>query len=106
MIIGFVIWSIAAVCFLGIGISCLKSKEAVGFFTFVKPSVIENVEQYNHAVSKLWFITAFVFEILGIPFLFAEQNSPVFILMVPEIVILVIGMIIAYTKIEMKYKKK
>lgn len=106
MIIGFVIWSIAAVCFLGIGISCLKSKEAVGFFTFVKPPVIENVELYNRAASKLWFIAAFVFEVMGIPFLFEEQNSLVFILMVPGIVILVIGMIIAYMKIEMKYKKK
>lgn len=36
MVIAFIIWSIVAALFLGIGISCRKSNEAVGFFTFVK----------------------------------------------------------------------
>ena len=31
MVVGFVIWSLAALIFLGIGISCSRSKEAVGF---------------------------------------------------------------------------
>lgn len=105
MVIGFVIWSIVASILLSIGISCRKSHEAVGFFTFVKPPVVENVEQYNQAVSKLWFVVACVFEIMGIPFLFLEQNSPLFILMLFPVIILVIGMMIAYFKIEGKYRK-
>lgn len=105
MIIGFVIWSIVAAIFLAIGISCRKSHGAVGFFNFVKPPTVVNVEQYNRAVSTLWFVVAIVFEIVGIPLLFLKQNSPYFVLLVPVVFILVIGMIIAYLKIEAKYKK-
>ena len=47
MIIAFIIWSIVATIFLGIGISCRKSSEAVGFFIFVKLSVVDNIRQYN-----------------------------------------------------------
>lgn len=105
MMIGFVIWSIVAAIFLGIGISCRKSSEAVGFFTFVKPPIVEDVEHYNYAVSILWFIVAGVFEMIGIPFLFLKQNSPLFILMIFAVVILLIIMMIVYFKIEAKYKK-
>lgn len=105
MMIGFIIWSIVAVIFLGIGISCRKSSEAVGFFTFVKPPIVENVERYNNAVSVLWFFFAGVFEILGIPLLILKQNSPLFIPVIFAVVILDIVTIIIYIKIEAKYKK-
>lgn len=103
--IGFIIWCIVAAIFLGIGISCRKSKEAVGFFTFVKPPVVANVERYNNAVSVLWFFFAGVFEILGIPLLFFKQNSPLFIPVIFAVVILDIVTTIIYIKIEAKYKK-
>lgn len=105
MIVGFVVWSIVAIIFIGIGISCRKSKEAVGFFTFVKPSVIEDIEHYNNAVSTLWIIAAVVLEVIGIPILFLEQNSPLFILIMFAVIILVIAMMIAYLKIENHYTK-
>lgn len=105
MIIGFVLWSIVAVIFLGIGISCRRASEAVGFFTFVKPPAVDGVERYNHAVSILWFVTAAIFEIIGFPLLFIEQNSPLFIPMIFAVMVLVIGMMIAYVRIEAKYKK-
>lgn len=104
MVIGFVIWSIVAISFCGIGISCRKSHEAVGFFTFINPPTVENIEHYNRAVSVLWFAVAILFEIIGIPFLFLEQNSPLFILVIFAVVILVIAMMIAFFRIEAKYK--
>lgn len=48
--IAFMIWSIVAVIFLGMGISCQKSGEAVGFFTFVKPPAVNDIRKYNHAI--------------------------------------------------------
>jgi hypothetical protein len=105
MVIAFVIWSIAAFIFFLIGISVWKAREAVGFFTFVKPPVIKNIEQYNHSVALLWMIFAFIFELLGIPFLFAEQNSPIFILIILGVFVLILGMIIIYVKIEANYKR-
>lgn len=105
MIIGFVVWTIAAFIFLGIGISCRRSKEAVGFFTFVKAPIVENVKDYNRAVSILWFAVSIIFEITGIPFLFFEQNSPVFIFIALAVMVLIIGMMVGYCKIERKYRK-
>lgn len=43
---------------------------------------------------------------MGIPFLFLKQNSPVVFLIVFGVIALVIGMMIAYLRIEEKYGKK
>lgn len=105
MAIGFIVCSIVAVIFLGIGIGCRKSREAVGFFTFVKPPTVKDIKHYNRAVSVLWFTATVVLEMTGISFLFLEQNSPAFILVILAVIILVVGMMIAYSKIEAKYKR-
>ena len=102
--IAFMIWSIVAVIFLGMGISCQKSGEAVGFFTFVKPPAVNDIRKYNHAVSMLWIVSAVVLEMIGVPLLFMEQNSPVFVLVIFAVMILIIAMMITYQRIEKKYK--
>ena len=105
MILGFIIWSIVTVLFVGIGISCRKSDEAVGFFTGCKPPNIENVSGYNKAVSKLWFVSAIIYEIMGVPLLFLEQNSLLFIPIIFGVVIGMIVMMIVYLQIERKYRE-
>ena len=106
MIIGFIVWSIVTAIFIGIGISCRKSQEAVGFFTGCKPPTIENVERYNKAVSKLWFVSAGIYEVMGVPLLFLEQNSLLFIPIIFGVVIGLILMMVVYMRIEARYKKK
>lgn len=102
----FMIWSIVAVLFWGIGISSRKSTEATGFFTFVKPPAVEDAGQYNRSVGTLWIVVAVVFEIAGVPFLFLEQNSPYFLVMIFAVMFLVIGMMAAYLRIERKYRRE
>ena len=104
MIIAFVIWSVAAVIFLIIGVSTWRAKEAAGFFTFVDPPKVKDIRQYNHAVAKLWFAAAIIFEILGVPMLRLEQNSAQTIFMILGVVILVITMMVVYIRVEAKYK--
>ena len=104
MIVAFVIWSVVAMVFVGIGVSCRKSKEPVGFFTGVKPPAVKDVKQYNKAVSRLWIVFAVLLEMLGVPFLFAYQNSPVFIIVMLGVMVLVIALMVAYLKIEAKYR--
>ena len=104
MIIGFIIWTITASVFLIIGLSSWKSKEAVGFFTGVKPPVVKNVTAYNHAVAKIWFWFAVILEIIGVPILFIQQNSPITMIVIIATVILVIAIMIAYLQVEKKYK--
>ena len=99
MIIGFIIWSIVTIIFIAIGISCRKEKEPVGFFTGCKPPAIEDVKNYNRAVSNLWFVSAGVYEVLGIPLLFFGQNSAGFIPVIFAVMAGVIGMMVAYLKI-------
>lgn len=104
MIIAFIIWSIVAVLFFGIGIRIRKSKDAVGFFTFVKPPVVTDINKYNRSVSMLWMVAAVILEIIGMPILFLEQNSPMFILLIFGVMALIIGMMIVYLRIQAKYE--
>lgn len=100
----FMIWSVVAVVFLIIGWNCWKAKEEVSFFTGVKPPKMREVVAYNHAVAKIWFVFAGVFEIIGVPLLFIPQNSPIAILMAAAVVFLIIAIIIIYTRVETKYR--
>ncbi len=106
--IGFIFYISCALLFVPIGISCLKSKEPVGFFAGVKPPDIpeNNITKYNKAVAKLWFAFAVILGLLGIPILFVKQNSPIFLIPTLGIIILSIGICIVYLKIEKKYKEK
>lgn len=104
MIMGFVIWSIVAGIFVSIGMSSLKSKVPVGFYTFAKRPAVRDVKKYNHAVSVLWFVAAAVFETVGVPILFLEQNSPLFVPVIAAVLLLVLVMMIAYARIEAKYR--
>ena len=102
--IGFIIWSIVAMLFVGIGISAYKSEKAVGFFTFAEPPIVNDVKKYNHAVSILWIVGAILLEMTGIPLLVLEQNSPMFVPVIFGVVVLIIGMMIVYIRIEHKYR--
>lgn len=106
MIVGFIIWSGVALLFVSIGVKCGRSKVPVGFFANVETTQVENVEKYNKAVSKLWFVTATIYEIMGIPLLFLEQNSLYFIPIVFGVMFEMIVMMVVYLKIEAKYRVK
>lgn len=58
---------------LGIGISSRKANEAEGFFIFEKQPKVKDVKRYNNAVSILWFVSAAVLELIGIPFYFYNK---------------------------------
>lgn len=106
MIIGFAIWTVTAVFYLIIGISSWRSEKEVGFFTGVKPPKMKDVKAYNHAVAKIWFWFAGLFEVIGVPLLFIEQNSPIVFLIVLAMLPLVIGTVIVYLRVEAKYRIK
>lgn len=102
--LAFIIWSIVVMIFVFIGISTWKSEQETGFFTFCKPKKMNDVRGYNHAVGKLWFVFSAFLEILGIPFLFFNQNSPIYLIVILGVLILVIVTVIFYLRIENKYK--
>lgn len=105
MIIAFIIWSVIAAIFVGIGISCLNADKAVGFFTIGKTPIMKDNKRYNKAVARLWIVFAVIFEVIGIPLFSLEQNSPRVILLVFAVLIWVIALIVSYLKIESKHRK-
>lgn len=112
MIIAFIVWSLVAVLFLVIGLVDRKSEKPVGFWSNAKPwsnvkkLEVTDIRAYNNAVSTIWIVFAIVFEILGLPFLFFGQNSLVFLAVMAGVVVLIIGIMFAYVKVEGKYKLK
>ena len=96
MVIAFVVWSLVALIFVGISIWAWNAKEAVGFFAGVKPPEVKDVIKYNHSVSVLWLVYAVLLEGLGVPFLFLEQNSAGFVIPYLGVVVITIGLIVAY----------
>ena len=51
--IGFIIWALCGLLFIGLGISAFSAKEAVGFWANAKVPPIEKVAAYNKAVGRL-----------------------------------------------------
>ncbi len=101
----FIIWTVVTLVFVILGISTWKSKDAAGFFNVTEPPKIpkENIKAYNHSVAVIWFVFSGVFELLGVPLFLFEQNSPYFILTMIGSIFLIIGIIIAYLRVENKY---
>ena len=104
MVGAFIIWSVAAIVFLSVGIKSWNEKKEAGFFTGAKPPKMRDVKAYNHAVAKIWFVVALLFECIGIPLIFIQQNSPWTFVIVGAALILIIAMMVVYTKVEDKYK--
>ena len=105
MIVAFIIWTIVALMFAGIGAWAWFSKTEVGFFTGVKAPKVKDPIKYNHQVALLWFVYATLYEILGIPFLFFKQNSAMFIITILGVMALTIGLLVAYTYISVSNQK-
>ena len=103
MIPAFIMWSLLAVLFLVIGFFARRSEKPVGFFANVRAPEVNDVRSYNRAVSNIWLVGTPIFELLGLPFLFGSQNSPVFLITGLGVVFWSIGMMIAYTLISSKY---
>ena len=103
--IGFMIYVLCCLLFLGIGISAFKSKEPVGFWSNLKQVPIDDVKSYNKAVGKLWCVFSVVLILLGIPML-TGQNSPFVFITVIGTIFAVILLMIVYMRIENTYKKK
>ena len=102
---GFVIWSLTALLIAAIGVSCLRSAGPAGFFTFVQAPRVRDVQAYNRAVARIWFAFAAAMEVLGLPLLHAQQNSPVFLIPALGVPVLAIGAGIVYTIVENRYKE-
>lgn len=107
MMLGFIIWSLGACLFIGLGIRCLFAKEAVGFWANAKPFAVTDVKKYNKAMCKLWCAYGIIMFLLGIPLISIEQNSPIALISAMGVIAESFALMIVYVCIiEKKYRKK
>lgn len=103
--IGFILWCVVGVLFLGLAISAWFSGKPVGFWANIKAPEVSDVKKYNHAVSKLFIAYGIVFLLLGLPLL-AGPGSPWIILSILGIMFeTILAMAVYSLVIEKKYKK-
>lgn len=110
-IVGFVMWALCALLFIGMGIYNMFAKtfRPFGFWANADtiPVEAEQVRAYNRALGKLWIAAGILFLVLGLPLLGAEQNSPWVIVSILGSLAECIGMMAVYVLvIEKKYRKQ
>lgn len=104
MWISFFIFTAVSILFYIIGVVSWKAKEPVGFFTGIKPPKVKDTKAFNHAVAKIWFVFATLFELLGIPLLWISEDSTYGIFLALLVMFWTFGLIITYLIVEQKYK--
>lgn len=104
MISAFILWFCMGAVFIALGIYAFAAKNPVRFWNIQQKIEVSNSKKYNRAMAKMWLISAVLFIALGIPLLFLKQNSAWVVLPILGIMFWAIGVMIAYTVIEKKYR--
>lgn len=104
----FVIWAIAGVAFVGIGIYEMTSKKEkpFGFWANADTVSIEDVKGYNRALGILWCVYGVLFTLIGLPLLMGQNAGLIIVTMLGTMFISIAAMIVYVVCIEQKYRKK
>lgn len=121
-IMGFVIWVICGLLFVGIGIYDYRSKKQVGFWANFDVPEVEDVIGFNKAVGRLFITYGVVFILIGIPLIPSIFHKNILLVFIPiigtvfETIWLMVYFVMkiekdyypkkVYKKIEKKRKKK
>ena len=106
---GFVIWVICGLLFVGIGIYDYRSKKQVGFWANFDVPEVEDVIGFNKAVGKLFITYGVVFILIGIPLIpsiFYKNMLLVFIPIIGTVFETIWLMVYFVMKIEKEYYPK
>lgn len=108
-IMGFVIWVICGLLFVGIGIYDYMSKKQVGFWANFDVPEVEDVIGFNKAVGRLFITYGVVFILIGIPLIpsiFYKNMLLVFIPIIGTVFETIWLMVYFVMKIEKDYYPK
>lgn len=104
-LVAFIIWGILGLLLIGIGGYAFRAKKAVGFWANAKTVPIADIRSYNRAVGKMWCTAGPVFIVMGLPLL-PGQNTAFIMISVVGMMFGCIALMVIYTRIEAKYRKK
>lgn len=105
MLMKLMICSIPTFIFLMLGVNARKETKAVCFFNFTKRPIVDDVKRFNLAISNLWIVAACILELAYVFALFCITDSSVFVFMTFAEIVLILGVVASYFKIQKKYKK-
>ena len=108
-IMGFVIWLICGLLFVGIGIYDYMSKKQVGFWANFDVPEVEDVIGFKKAVGRLFITYGVVFILIGIPLIpsiFYKNKLLIFIPIIGTIFETIWIMVYFVMKIEKDYYPK
>lgn len=105
-IIGFIIWCIVGVLFIGIGIFAFIAQRPVGFWANAKIFEVTDVKKYNKACGIMWCVFGLVFIALGIPMLSGQNSAMILLSTIGVMAEVIVMMVIYILVIERKYRKK
>ena len=106
-IYAFSAFALIGVFFLVMGIRCRHSDKPSGFWANAEQFEVTDVRAYNKAMSKLWFVAAVLYTVIGIPLLTQANILLVILVSIIGCMIVTIGIMIFFTTvIEPKYRKK
>ncbi len=106
MMLAFICWAVIGLVFTFLGLFCMKSKKAVGFWANAKTFSVKDVKAYNKAMGTLWMVYGIVFALLGLPLLAGESSGYIIISVLGAMFEAIIIMVIYVIKIEPKYRQK
>lgn len=96
-------WLMASVIFFCLGGYAWTAKSPVKFWNIAQHIKVCDIKKYNQAVGKLWFMSAVVFDAIGLPLL-KGQNSAWIVVTILGTMAWAIAVMVIYTGIEKKYR--
>ena len=98
----FCIWMIGSGLFAVFGALAWRRKKAVRFWNISQEIRVSNVQKYNRAVAKMWFVFSGIFTGIGLPVL--AKNPAWIAVTILGAMFSVIALMVVYTVIEKKYR--
>lgn len=106
-IYGFSAFALVGLFFLIMGIRCRHLEKPSGFWANAEQFEVTDVRAYNKTMSKLWFVAAVLYTVLGLPLLTPSNILLVILISIVGTMIISIGLMIYFTTvIEPRYRKK
>lgn len=105
-VIGFAIWCVLGIAFIGLGVYAAFSKKPMGFWANVEVFEVTDIKKYNYAVAKLFCVYGIVLILLGTPLVLGQNSAWILLSVIGIMIESIMAMVVYSLIIEKKYKKE
>lgn len=105
-VIGFAIWCVLGIAFIGLGVYTAFSKKPMRFWANVGVFEVTDIKKYNYAVAKLFCVYGIVLVLLGTPLVLGQNSAWILLSVIGIMIESIMAMVVYSLIIEKKYKKE